>query len=380
VNPTSKKTRRILIAPIPLERPDKKPLRKDESLTFKLRNNPAEADSTTYEFTIRFFETGTPEECLDFVRDTKRVITGQNITTGPAKYALIRRLLKGDALAAFNRAATTAGNETLVNFNVAINELVTHVFPRRALITQKHCMRRFMRKPNTMTMREYMARMVEINQKLPEFPPHAADQALPQDEILDIGEFATPGSWQREMVVQDFDAMDGTVQDLVNFCERMEQTEEHDNNATEVKKSKTKDSGYKIPKKEGKSSGPWCEWCESNTHMTKDCRSLKRMKEDKNKSWRDQKRQKYSWSRKEEEKKKSGSSFQLKKEQINAMVQREVKRQVQELSAGKRKRSEEQYTAEEDEELKTGFENFSLSDNSSDNASEGQISEIDESE
>ena len=159
----SMKTKKcILEAPIPLERPEKKKLNKDKYVSFKLWNNPADADSTTYEFTVKFFQ-GTPEEVLDFVQDVNRVQVGQNLTQGPAKYALMHHLLKGDALAAFNTAATAAGNETNQNFPTVTNGLVAHVFPCRALATQKCCMCRFMWKPATMTMHEYMAHLTKIN-------------------------------------------------------------------------------------------------------------------------------------------------------------------------------------------------------------------------
>jgi hypothetical protein len=87
-------------------------LQKNEYQTFKLRQNPGDADSPTYELTVPLFQTGTPEEYLTFIRDVRHVIEKQNITTGPGRYSLIRTLLRGDALAAFNAAATGEGNET----------------------------------------------------------------------------------------------------------------------------------------------------------------------------------------------------------------------------------------------------------------------------
>ena len=70
----------MLQPPIPLMRPEKKELQKGQYLTFKLRNDPANADSTTYDLSVCFFETGTPEELIDFVIDTELISTGQNIT------------------------------------------------------------------------------------------------------------------------------------------------------------------------------------------------------------------------------------------------------------------------------------------------------------
>lgn len=365
--------KRILIAPIPLERPEKKSLSKEQYLTFKLRSNPAEADSTTYELTVPFFKDGTPEEVLDFVRDVRRVIQGQNITTGPAKYAVMRRLLKADALAAFNSAATEAGNETVANFDVATNGLIKHVFPKRALTTQKRCMRRFMRKPAEWSMRKFMARIVEINGKLKEFPPFGGDaQALPNDEILDLGEYATPNTWQREMIRQDYDPMANSVNDLVNFCERMERTEDPDANEQKAKTGKTKSTEDKIPKKgDNRPKGMWCSWCDMNNHTTDDCRHVKNMKRRQaQQSYPEGKRRKYSWSRKEQEKKDQKKPYEpvVTKEQVNAMVDRAIKRYNKDIGfTGMKRKVAENFQIEDDDSFHTTqeeLENLSLNSSS----------------
>ena len=88
IAPGKTNSKRILVPPIPLERPEKKKLDKSDYATFKLRNDPAEANSTQYEIAIKYFQSGGPEEVLEFIRDIKRVIVGQNITTGPSQFSL----------------------------------------------------------------------------------------------------------------------------------------------------------------------------------------------------------------------------------------------------------------------------------------------------
>jgi len=63
---------------------------------------------------------------------------------------------------------------------------------------------------------------VEINQLLNDFLPFAADQALPEDKILDIAEFAVPATWQKAMVLQGFDPMGHLVNKFIEFCKRLE--------------------------------------------------------------------------------------------------------------------------------------------------------------
>ena len=39
-------------------------------------------------------------------------------------------------------------------------------------------------------------------------------------------EFGIPRSWQRKMIEHDFDSVDATVTEFVDFCERMETIEQ----------------------------------------------------------------------------------------------------------------------------------------------------------
>ena len=358
---TTKKTKRLLVAPIPLERPKKKELRKDDYLTFKLRNNPTDANSTTYDATVPYFSSGKPEEVLDFVRDVNRVIVGQGITNAPGKYALMRRLLKAEALAAFDNAATEAGTETNAHFTSAVQGLIASVFPQRALSTQKRCMRRFMRKPAEQSMRQFMARLNEINGKLKEFPPFENNQSLPQEEILDIGEFATPSRWQREMIIQDFNPVENDVAALVNFCERMERTEESD--GTAVKKTSTKEVDFKIPKK--RKSYPsnnkglihaekWCAYCEMDNHSTSECQHIKRLREE-----REQKRRKMTWKRTEQ---KSYDKKNYSKEQLNTIIGEAVKQQVNAMFKSNKKRKAESFAINVDSDSEDEVEELNVAD------------------
>ena len=47
-----------VLPPIPFERPAKSEYRKDEFLTLKLRNQPNDPNSTTYDLTIKYFQNG----------------------------------------------------------------------------------------------------------------------------------------------------------------------------------------------------------------------------------------------------------------------------------------------------------------------------------
>ena len=279
--------KRYVTPSISLERTVKKTLGKDECLTFKLRSVPADENSTTYELTIGFFKSGTPEELLLFLQNLRKIFTGQNVTTGPNRYAIARRLLQGDALAAFNRAAAAAGTETVENFRTCVEELKKHVFPRKALSSQKRYMRRFLRKPRDMPIREFVTRLVEINELLVEFPPSGPNNKLPMDELMDIVEFAVPATWQRAMVMHDFDPMIHTPQDVISFCERIEFAE--GTNQKEAKpqtdskngkgglfRAKSSERGIsdKSSSTTRKRGAKWCEYHQTESHDTGDCKVI----------------------------------------------------------------------------------------------------------
>jgi hypothetical protein len=108
--------KRFIPPPIALVCPDNAPPKKNKSLTMKLRSNPTDDNSQTYELTVKFFKTGTSEEWLMFQQDLKNIIIGQKITSAPSKYAMPRRLFSVEALMVFDTSATAHGNETNAKF------------------------------------------------------------------------------------------------------------------------------------------------------------------------------------------------------------------------------------------------------------------------
>jgi len=220
---TNKKTHGIN-PPIPYDRPAKKAIKKEDLITFKLKSDPNNADSPLHTLSIQPYSLGTCEELLNFIIKINKIIKGQNITTGPNQFALIRQLLQGDALSAFNAAATSL-NETVDNFKSCINLLIKHVFPHRALAIQKQYMNRVMRKPLEVTIRQYRARVEEIRTYLKSFPGYTIAHEMSDDDIKDLLEHGIPNAWKKEMTRQGFDPIENTTTQFVEFCERMEVTE-----------------------------------------------------------------------------------------------------------------------------------------------------------
>jgi hypothetical protein len=245
-------SKRFIAAPIPFERPEVKETQKEDVMGFKIRYYPTNPKSSTYELNLGVFKSGTPEEWLKHKSALNKILVGQNIQEPADKFCMARRVLEGDALAVFNNAAED--NEvTLETFNDCINAVTAHVFPSRALSTQKRYMRRYMRKPTDVKIREYVARVNEINSYLKEFPPFKQDQMLEEDEILDILEFGVPASWQKLMVQHGFNPTDHSTQEFIEMCERMEWTEVQESNHKGTK-SKTNQNDGKGGKSQPKAS------------------------------------------------------------------------------------------------------------------------------
>ena len=85
--------------------PDKpKKLTKDECITFKLRTEPANNASPTYEFTMPYlYGTEPTRSSIRFMKDFEVVITGLNITTANGMLVMARRILKGEVLSQYNQ-------------------------------------------------------------------------------------------------------------------------------------------------------------------------------------------------------------------------------------------------------------------------------------
>jgi hypothetical protein len=147
-------------------------------------------------------------------------------------YTLARRVFKGDALATFNAAAAIAGAETIANYQQVMQALTCHVFPCCAYATQKQYMLCFLHKPLGTPIRDFIARLVEMNNYLPQFPSQqlggAVGVVLDDKELKEVGEFSIPASWQKGMVQHGFGPADHTLNELIEFCKRFEYTEDHD--------------------------------------------------------------------------------------------------------------------------------------------------------
>ena len=85
---------------------------------------------------------------------------------------------------------------TDADFKKCIDAVTKHVFPRNALAIQKRWMRRWMRKPRELNVRQYVARITEIVSKFCLYPGYKTEMAMTDDEVADIVANSVPNLWE----------------------------------------------------------------------------------------------------------------------------------------------------------------------------------------
>jgi len=76
-----------------------------------------------------------------------------------------------------------------------------------------------------MPIKQYYARYKEINDYLALFNEQGAANKLDNDEIKEHLNFSIPNRWQKEMIMHGFEPIEGSIDEFLEFCERLEVTE-----------------------------------------------------------------------------------------------------------------------------------------------------------
>ena len=237
---------------IPLERSKSSDSKDQKHIEHTCYNTPGDSKTGKYVIQVPIYDSGHPEEWINFVELVNKCITGQNITTGPQMYQLVLRVLQGDAKAQFEAQTGHFGAQNPRNFKNVMAAMTVHVFPRYALRDQKRYLQRYLEKPIKMKVRKFVTRLTQLNHYLDSFPPDSPGQQvdkLPDHEVKEILFYAMPKTWQKRMTEQGYNYMDDavSVQHMADFfearCENLE---------TKPEKKSKKDK--KASSKKGKSS------------------------------------------------------------------------------------------------------------------------------
>ena len=105
-------------------------LKKHEFVKLDLKSRPGEEGSETCTLNVRFYDSGTPREWIDWRKNFKKVVIGHSsLMTGMDKCNMAGTLLCGDALCVINQAALDDGTETNEHLQVMTEAVTKHVFP-----------------------------------------------------------------------------------------------------------------------------------------------------------------------------------------------------------------------------------------------------------
>lgn len=310
---------------LPLEDEEETEIDDTRSTTFKLRTIPADADSAKYAFKVPIVDgSTTPRQVLKWGNRMTKVFTGLGMDNPVDRNNLLKEMVSGASKTAYDNAVNASNGlrhlvlqraavQNLVRDNVnggtaeafvtrrqgvwdgiakpqidgsdvraGIQAVIEQACPYKALEKQKRYMRRKMRKPSDMTTRTYVNHLLRINnEEIPNMPPFNGDnQKLAPDEIIDIVCYGIPRSWMKKMDEHDFDPFTANIQQLIAFCERMESSEDFEkgSNVKQAQPSKKTKKHKSTRNNGGGSSGKWCHYHETDSHDTKECEVLKKLK------------------------------------------------------------------------------------------------------
>ena len=110
----------------------------------------------------------------------------------------------------------------MANLNAVMATMTMHIIPVLENQDQKRCNYRYLRKPKTMKVCIFTARIIQQNNYLPYFPPDCVGYmviALPGDEVKEILNYTIQNTWRKKMTKQGHYYLDRSIQDMSGFFE-----------------------------------------------------------------------------------------------------------------------------------------------------------------
>ena len=355
---------------IPLvEDPSDYELDKNNSVSYNLRTIPPDDDSPTYKCVVRVLQGNeSVRSIIKWKADAIKVAKGLNAVDLAARLPIFETLMRTGPLALFGqsmlaqatvameaaiaaaadpaagaviRAAGPAAHQLVAHCEHALNFVVSQLLPRKVLAKVKRDVRRNMRKPHDMKIRQYYQNLYRINfEEIPNLPPFNANQALTNDELVDVLLFGTPKSWQKEMDKQGFDPVDNSLDDLVTMMENIEAAEEFSpDNKTDGNKKKGSSSNNNKNKRSSNGNGEqYCMLHGKGNHATEDCIKLKaEAKRLKGNSNGDSSGKNYQKGKNKTWEKKANDAGGKAKSDLAALIKKQVKTEVK--AAEKKRKS-----------------------------------------
>ena len=383
---SSKKSNKI-VPILPLELEPTKTKSKHLISTFKLKINPADNDSPTYEVNVNHVnDNSSLREAIVAYHDVNRLREGYGLNADQGKQLynlaivlykdgckqifqdeiqkllteltdehrttatnaeIARRAAAGEA--AFSQAQAQQYYDNVAAPNMPTDMIakgceavIAHIAPHSALPKAKRYLRRQCRKPFDMTVRNYATRLRHINEReIPRLPPAKQGQSLSEDEIVELFVWGLPNSWQAKAVERGFEPLEHAFTDVIAFFEDIEAADNMSDRKPAAKQQSSSKEKNSKKSKTGHSKGKGFCARHGPGHSTEDCKELKREREEYLAGKKDSKG-KYgnkTWSRKAQDAK--DKAREELKAFIDKKVNQKVKKHIHSTEKKKKRSSDE---------------------------------------
>jgi hypothetical protein len=149
---------------------------------------------------------------------------------------------------------------TVEMVTIALKAVTNDVFPHRALLNQVNWMKRRMRKPATMSIRQFVASVTQMNGHLVYFPGATNADLFSPPKLLELLEFSLPDAWRAKFDLAGYIPTDHDKTRLILEGEQIERAAALTKVATIKPKQQsaaTGKTGFKKNKaRKGNSNGP----------------------------------------------------------------------------------------------------------------------------
>ena len=186
---------------------------------------PSSTASETFNVNMNTFDDGQPEEFLSLLRNFKIAIDGTGTTTPSGRINYLCMMLCGQALRDFNKLKYQCGGATNNHLKLIQEVLHEYFFPINALYKKKRLMRRTLRKPQSMTLKCFAARLTEINKLPPLLTGSDASKKMEMEDLNEIILHAVPNGWAKKSYLQGWYFEQKTYRETCAMFECMEVTE-----------------------------------------------------------------------------------------------------------------------------------------------------------
>ena len=118
---------------------------------------------------MSFFDNGDPEELFLFVRNFNVTLADSGTLDTGANIQYLRTLVRGEELRHFDLLSADVDIPENLNVEYIIKGLELYFYLVHLLSKQKNAMRHGMKKPRGLKVRQYMARLIDLNEYLDSF-------------------------------------------------------------------------------------------------------------------------------------------------------------------------------------------------------------------